>query len=117
MVVLPTSKGTDTVQDVVPAAVPESPFEVDHFTAVTPRSSEALPLNVSAALSVETIVVPGEAIRSVGGLVSLDGGFCGGLDGTGVGPGVGVGAGTGVGAAGGWVGGGTGMAEPGTPYR
>jgi hypothetical protein len=102
-------------------ATPEVPLEVDHFTVVTPRSSDAVPLTCTAAASVETIVVPGEEMRRVGGVVSGEVGVCGGVGGTGVGVEGGVTGGVegGVGVEGGGVegGGSAGTRESGAPYR
>ena len=43
---VPVSRGTTADQLVVPAAVPESPFEVDQVTLLTPTLSLAEPLSV-----------------------------------------------------------------------
>jgi len=55
----------------VPLAVPDCPILVDHATEVTPVLSLAVPLNTIAADDVETVVAPGDAIVSVGGVVSV----------------------------------------------
>ena len=81
--VLPTSNGTSADQDVVPAAVPESPLEVDHFTEETPLASEAVPAIRIEDDVVETIVPDGESTWSAGAVVSDPLGVVGGV-GTGV---------------------------------
>jgi hypothetical protein len=114
--VLPTSSGTFADQAVVPEAVPESPFEVLHFTADTPTLSLAVPEIRMDVEEVEAIVVPGETMLRDGGVVStvggLDGGWTGGCTGgcTGGGTGGCTGGGTG-----GCTGGGTGVCEPAAP--
>jgi hypothetical protein len=55
---------------VVPEAVPEPPVEVVHCTDVTPRLSAAVPVTVSEAAEVLTMVEPGEVICSEGGVVT-----------------------------------------------
>ena len=76
---LPTRSGTLADHLLVPAAVPEYPVEVVHFTAATPTLSLAVPLNAMEAEDVATIVNPGETILSDGGVVSaLVGGCTGG---------------------------------------
>jgi hypothetical protein len=83
----------------VPAAVPEYPFEVVHFTTATPTLSLAVPLTAMEAEDVATIVNPGERILSDGGVLSaLVGGCTGGATG-------GVTGGTTGGVTGGWTGG------------
>jgi hypothetical protein len=53
----------------VPEAVPEPPVDVVHCTEVTPRLSAAVPVTVSDAAEVLTMVEPGEVICSEGGVV------------------------------------------------
>lgn len=79
--VLPTNSGTLADQAVVPEAIPESPFEVLHFTAVTPTLSLAVPAIRMDAEVVEVIVAPGVVILSDGGVVSTAGGLAGGCTG------------------------------------
>jgi len=79
--VFPTNSGTAADHAVVPAAVPASPFEVDHLTAVTPTLSLAVPLIPSHAKDVETMLAPGEIMVREGGVVSVDGGVAGGCAG------------------------------------
>lgn len=82
--VLPTSSGTSADQAVVPVASPESPFEVLHFTAVTPTLSLAVPETWMDGEDVEAIVEPGERMVSDGGVMSvggLAGGWAGGWTG------------------------------------
>ena len=86
---VPTRSGTLADHLAVPAAVPEYPFEVVHFTATTPTLSLAVPLTAMEAEDVATIVNPGERILSDGGVVSP-------LRGAGAGVGVGVGVGVGT---------------------
>jgi len=76
--VVPTNSGTFADQAVVPAASPESPFEVLHFTAVTPTLSLAVPAIRMDADVVEVMVPPGVVILSDGGVVSTVGGLAGG---------------------------------------
>jgi hypothetical protein len=86
---VPTSSGTRADQLAVPAAVPEIPVEVFHWTAVTATVSAAVPLTTRNAAEVARMVEPGERIRSVGGVRS---GFGGGWSG-GWGGGAGLGCG------------------------
>jgi len=69
------------LQVAVPDAVPEEPVLVDHVTDVTPTLSLAEPLKEIEAAEVPTVVEEGELTVSVGGVVSLVGGFTG-LDAT-----------------------------------
>ena len=99
---VPTRSGTLADHLLVPAAVPEYPFEVVHCTDTTPTLSLAVPLTAIEAEDVATIVNPGETIFRDGGVVSpLVGGCTGGATGVGA-TGVGTtGAGTtGVGTTG-----------------
>ena len=111
---VPTKSGALKDQDVVPLAWPVSPKPSDHFTAVTPTLSLALPEMAMLAAEVEPIVNPGERICRLGGVVSLPvGAGAGGAGaGAGVGVGVGVGAGAGIG-----VGLGVGVVVVLLPYR
>jgi hypothetical protein len=61
----------------VPDAVPDEPVLVDHVTDVTPTLSLAEPLKEIEAAEVPTVVEEGELMVSVGGVVSLVGGFPG----------------------------------------
>jgi hypothetical protein len=67
----PVSRGTCADQLVVPQAVPEPPVDVVHCTAATPTLSDAVPVTVSHAADVLTIVEPGEVIRREGGAASV----------------------------------------------
>ncbi len=71
MVFVPTSKGTEADQEVVPPAVPEPPVDVAHPTDTTPTLSPAVPLIEIVAALVETIEEPGEIMLTVGGTVSV----------------------------------------------
>jgi hypothetical protein len=104
---LPTRSGTLADHLPVPAAVPEYPFEVVHFTATTPTLSLAVPLTAMEAEDVATIVNPGERILSDGGVLSaLVGGCTGGATGgTTGGTTGGCTGGTTGGITGGWTGG------------
>lgn len=66
----PVSRGICADQFVVPEAVPEPPVDVVHCTEATPTLSAAVPVTVSHAAEVLTMVEPGEPIRSEGGAVS-----------------------------------------------
>ena len=79
--VVPTSSGTFADHAVVPEAVPESPFEVLHFTTVTPTASLADPAILMDAEEVETMVEPGVPILSEGAVVSTVGALVGGCTG------------------------------------
>ncbi len=68
--VVPLYSWMVALQLVVPAAVPLSPVDVVHFTAVTPVLSEAVPEIVMDAAVVVTIVLPGDRIASAGGVRS-----------------------------------------------
>jgi hypothetical protein len=70
------------IQLVVPAAVPESPAELDQVTSLTPTLSLAVPLTTMELAEVETVLLGGETIANDGGVVSgaAGGGFAGGLD-------------------------------------
>ncbi len=89
---VPTSNGIRADQAAEPEACPEEPVEADQVTAVTPTLSAALPEIVIEADEVETIVEPGDTIRSVGAAWSVppagfEGGgtgAVGGCDGVGV---------------------------------
>ena len=81
-------------QDAVPAATPDPPVELVHFTAATATLSLAIPLTAIDEAGLEVMVNPGALICSEGGVVS---------------PGAGEGAGTGVGAGTGGVGVGVGL--------
>ena len=104
---VPTRSGTLADHLAVPAAVPEYPFEVVHFTATTPTLSLAVPLTAMEAEDVATIVNPGERILSDGGVLSaLVGGCTGGATGgTTGGTTGGCTGGTTGGITGGWTGG------------
>ena len=52
----------------VPDAVPASPLLVLQVTDATPTLSDAVPLNAIEAEEVDTIVEPGDAIVSEGGV-------------------------------------------------
>ena len=97
---VPTSRGIFADQETVPAAVPASPVELVHLTAVTATLSLAVPLMAIVDAVVDTMVNPGDWISSAGGVVSPGAGA-----GVGAGLGVGVGVGVGVGGAGVGVGG------------
>lgn len=66
----PVNRGTATLQEVVPVAVPEPPKLLAHVIRWTPRLSVAVPLMRIAAKAVETVVPPGEVTASEGGVVS-----------------------------------------------
>ena len=102
MALVPTNRGMFTDQAVVPDAVPVVPAEVVHFTESTPTASLAVPLIEMVAADVETMVVPGLAIRRDGAVVSFAAGAeAGGSVGVvGGATGVVVGGGTGVVAGG-----------------
>ncbi len=100
-VLLPTSSGTSADQDVVPEAFPAAPVDVVNLTAVTPTLSLAVPLMWMVADEVETMVPPGETIRTDGAVVSV-GGLGGGDAGGGAGGG-GEGGVDGGGEGGGWL--------------
>ena len=86
-------------QDAVPAATPEPPVELVHFTAATATLSFAVPLIAIDEADVEVMLNPGVLICSEGGVVSPGAGEGGGA-GVGAGTGgVGVGLGVGVGGA------------------
>ena len=95
-------------QDAVPAATPDPPVELIHFTAATATLSLAVPLIAIDEADVEVMLNPGVLICSEGGVVSPGAGEGAGAGvGAGVGGvGVGVGFGLGVGV-GGAAGGGT----------
>jgi hypothetical protein len=106
----PGYRGTVAVQDDVPVAFPLSPSDVDQRIDVTPTLSVAVPPSAMVAAVVLATAVDGDAIRSVGGVRSVDGVTGGGVTGGGV-----TGGGGGVtGGGGGVVGGG--VVAPGTPY-
>src|ERR1017187_37058 len=98
---VPTSNGACTDQLAAPDASPEEPVEVDHFTAVTPTLSLAVPLREIAGDDVETIVEPGETMRSAGGVVSAPLGGFGGAGAGGADGGAGWAGGLGWGVGGG----------------
>lgn len=58
------------LQFVVPFAIPESPFELDHVTEATPVLSWAVPVTTSELADVEKFVVPGDSIVIEGGVLS-----------------------------------------------
>jgi hypothetical protein len=97
-VLLPSSSGITADQFVVPAAIPDDPVLVDHVTFATAVLSDAVPVNVSAAEVVDSVVCPGEATVIEGGVVSPLGVGLGVGVGLGLGDGVGVGVGDGLGA-------------------
>ena len=69
-VFIPTSSGiAGTLQLVVPLAIPESPFEVDQVTDVTPTLSDAVPENAIEFPLTETVVMGGSTIVKVGAVV------------------------------------------------
>lgn len=90
-------------QDALPAAIPASPVEVVHLTAVTATLSLAIPLMAMRELDVEVMVNAGDLIWSDGDVTSpvFGGGAGAGVgDCGGVGAGVGAGVGLGVGGGG-----------------
>ena len=105
---VPTNRGIFADQEAVPAAVPASPVELVHLTAVTATLSLAVPLMAIVDAVVDTMVNPGDWISSAGGVVSPGAGAGGGVGDGGVGVGVGVG-GRGVGGGGVGVGVGVGV--------
>jgi hypothetical protein len=75
IVFVPTSRGIGGVfQVVVPVAVPEPPVELVHVTEVTPTLSDAVPEKTMVAEDATTLVLAGERMARVGGVVSLVGG-------------------------------------------
>ena len=52
----PTSKGIAALHALVPDAVPALPVFVENVTLATPEGSEAVPLNVSDACVVASVV-------------------------------------------------------------
>ena len=69
----------------VPLAAPDTPLELDQATQATPTLSHAVPWTTIPLAEVETLVLAGDKIVNVGGVVSgPDVGFVG----------VGAGAGT-----------------------
>src|SRR5690349_6488788 len=70
MVFVPISRGICAVHWVVPEATPEAPNAVDHLTDATPTLSVAVPPIASVARVVEKLVLDGDAIARVGGVVS-----------------------------------------------
>jgi len=103
---VPTSRGMLADQDAAPAATPDPPVELVHFTTATATLSLAVPLIAIDEADVEVMLNPGVLICSEGGVVSPGTGEGAGVGvGTGTGgAGVGVGLGAGVGGA---AGGGT----------
>ena len=91
-------------QDAVPAATPDPPVELVHFTTATATLSLAVPLIAIDEPDVEVMVNPGALTCSEGGVLS---------PGTGEGAGAGVGAGTGGVGVGAGLGVGTGGAAGG----
>ena len=77
------------IQFVVPVAFPVPPVELLQATEVTPTLSEAVPEKTTVAAAVYTLVVAGDRIVRVGGVVSLLPGA--GLGGAGLGAVVGGG--------------------------
>jgi len=62
----------DTLQLVVPVAVPLPPRSLTHVTALTPRLSAAVPLSATAEDEVEKLAAEvGPAIATVGADVSV----------------------------------------------
>jgi len=76
---------------------PDEPVLVDQVTPATPTLSDAVPEKTIEGAVVETLVPPGDAMVSDGGVASPPEGGEGARDGVGVGLGVGDGAGVGVG--------------------
>src|ERR1051326_7836285 len=84
----PTRSGIGGVdQFVVPVAAPDPPVELLQVTDATPTLSEAVPENTTVDAVVNTFVLAGDAIVTVGGVVSLP--FVG-VDGVGDGAGAAV---------------------------
>ena len=65
------NNGTSAVQYVVPVAVPEFPVEVDQVTAVTPTLSVAVPVSLTLAELVRTLVLDGLVIFRAGATLSV----------------------------------------------
>src|SRR5260370_39026515 len=80
MVVVPTYSAIgDVVQLSVPLAVPYPPVELVHVTEATPTLSYAVPLTTSELLDVARLLVDGDTIVKVGGVVSGPDGGGGGV--------------------------------------
>lgn len=76
MMFVPVSSGiAGDLQLVVPMHIPDPATELVHVTAVTPTLSAAAPANVMTAAVVETFVLAGAVIVSVGAALSV---ACGG---------------------------------------
>jgi len=74
-VFVPTSRGIGGVfQVVVPVAMPDPPVELVHVTEATPTLSDAVPEKTMVAEDATTLVLAGDRMARVGGVVSLAGG-------------------------------------------
>jgi len=79
----------DVLQLVVPAAVPDDPVDAVQITFATPTLSLAVPVTTIEVAEVEYVLLAGETMLSVGGVVSGEPGD--GEGGAGDGPGSGGG--------------------------
>jgi len=76
-VLVPTSSGIDGLcQVAVPIQFPDPAVELVHVTLLTPILSDAVPETTMLLADVETFVLEGEVIITVGGVLSGFG--CGG---------------------------------------
>ena len=70
MVFAPLARAMLALQEVVPVAVPLPPTELVQLTCETPTLSEAVPEKAMGVLPVETGLVAGVEIATVGAVVS-----------------------------------------------
>ena len=70
IVFAPLARAMLALQEVVPVAVPAPPAELDQLTWVMPPASEAVPEKAMGVLPVETGLVAGVEIATVGAVVS-----------------------------------------------